>query len=99
MISTTAEIAQVGTISANGEKEIGELIARAMEKVRVVGGGRGHGAIKHGNERWGMGHSLGQGPESHLAVAGWGPPTELHVKGVFVWTMRRRVHSLKRAFM
>lgn len=44
MISTTAEIAQVGTISANGEKEIGELIARAMEKVRVVGGGRGHGA-------------------------------------------------------
>jgi chaperonin GroEL len=34
MISTTEEIAQVGTISANGEKEIGELIARAMEKVR-----------------------------------------------------------------
>lgn len=33
MISTTEEIAQVGTISANGEKEIGELIARAMEKV------------------------------------------------------------------
>ncbi|MFP4519548.1 MAG: chaperonin GroEL [Oceanicaulis sp.] len=27
------EIAQVGTISANGEKEIGEMIARAMEKV------------------------------------------------------------------
>ena len=27
------EIAQVGTISANGEKEIGELIATAMEKV------------------------------------------------------------------
>ncbi len=27
------EIAQVGTISANGEKEIGELIAKAMEKV------------------------------------------------------------------
>lgn len=25
---------QVGTISANGEREIGELIARAMEKVR-----------------------------------------------------------------
>jgi chaperonin GroEL (HSP60 family) len=24
---------QVGTISANGEREIGELIARAMEKV------------------------------------------------------------------
>jgi len=26
--------AQVGTISANGEREIGELIARAMEKVK-----------------------------------------------------------------
>ncbi|MEA1677768.1 chaperonin GroEL [Nitrospirillum sp. BR 11163] len=32
-ISTNAEIAQVGTISANGEAEIGEMIARAMEKV------------------------------------------------------------------
>ena len=35
-ISTTAEIAQVGTISANGEKEIGDLIAKAMEKVQKV---------------------------------------------------------------
>ncbi|KAG1672436.1 hypothetical protein FOA52_013222 [Chlamydomonas sp. UWO 241] len=32
-ISTTEEIAQVGTISANGEREIGDLIASAMEKV------------------------------------------------------------------
>ncbi len=32
-VSTNQEIAQVGTISANGEKEIGEMIARAMEKV------------------------------------------------------------------
>ena len=32
-VSTNAEIAQVGTISANGEKEIGDMIARAMEKV------------------------------------------------------------------
>ena len=32
MISTTEEIAQVGTISANGEREIGDLIAKAMEK-------------------------------------------------------------------
>ncbi|WP_119679664.1 chaperonin GroEL [Indioceanicola profundi] len=32
-IETNAEIAQVGTISANGEREIGEMIARAMEKV------------------------------------------------------------------
>ncbi|CAL8468824.1 g8365 [Coccomyxa elongata] len=37
MISTTEEIAQVGTISANGEKEIGELIARAMERVGKEG--------------------------------------------------------------
>ncbi|PIA42944.1 hypothetical protein AQUCO_02000415v1 [Aquilegia coerulea] len=33
MISTPEEITQVATISGNGEREIGELIARAMEKV------------------------------------------------------------------
>jgi chaperonin GroEL len=32
-VSTNAEIAQVGTISANGDREIGEMIAEAMEKV------------------------------------------------------------------
>jgi len=32
-VSTNHEIAQVGTISANGETEIGEMIAKAMEKV------------------------------------------------------------------
>ena len=32
-ISTTAEVAQVGTISANGEGEIGQMIAKAMERV------------------------------------------------------------------
>lgn len=32
-ISTSDEVAQVGTISANGEKEIGQMIARAMQKV------------------------------------------------------------------
>jgi chaperonin GroEL len=32
-ISTSGEVAQVGTISANGEREIGEMIAKAMEKV------------------------------------------------------------------
>jgi chaperonin GroEL len=32
-ITTEAETAQVGTISANGETEIGEMIARAMQKV------------------------------------------------------------------
>ena len=32
-VSTNSEIAQVGTISANGETEIGEMIAKAMEKV------------------------------------------------------------------
>ncbi|KGN44557.1 chaperonin CPN60-2, mitochondrial [Cucumis sativus] len=37
MISTSEEIAQVGTISANGEREIGELIAKALEKVGKEG--------------------------------------------------------------
>jgi len=32
-ISTNEEIAQVGTISANGERQIGEMIAQAMQKV------------------------------------------------------------------
>jgi chaperonin GroEL len=32
-ITTKAETAQVGTISANGESEIGEMIAQAMQKV------------------------------------------------------------------
>jgi chaperonin GroEL len=32
-VSANSEIAQVGTVSANGDTEIGEMIARAMEKV------------------------------------------------------------------
>jgi chaperonin GroEL len=32
-VATNDEIAQVGTISANGEREIGEMIAQAMQKV------------------------------------------------------------------
>ncbi len=32
-VSTNTEIAQVGTISANDDREIGEMIARAMQKV------------------------------------------------------------------
>src|ERR1051326_693133 len=32
-VSTNAEITQVGTISANGERDIGEMIAQAMQKV------------------------------------------------------------------
>ncbi|MCB1385135.1 MAG: chaperonin GroEL, partial [Nitratireductor sp.] len=32
-IKTSEEVAQVGTISANGETEIGEMIANAMQKV------------------------------------------------------------------
>jgi len=32
-IDTSDEVAQVGTISANGEKEIGQMIASAMQKV------------------------------------------------------------------
>jgi chaperonin GroEL len=36
-ISTSGEVAQVGTISANGEKDIGDMIAKAMEKVGKEG--------------------------------------------------------------
>jgi chaperonin GroEL len=36
-VAGTAEIAQVGTISANGESEIGNMIATAMEKVGKEG--------------------------------------------------------------
>ncbi|HYC68565.1 chaperonin GroEL [Brevundimonas sp.] len=32
-VTTNSEIAQVGTISANGDIEVGEMIAKAMEKV------------------------------------------------------------------
>jgi chaperonin GroEL len=32
-VSTNEEIAQVGTISANGDREIGEMLAKAMQKV------------------------------------------------------------------
>jgi len=32
-IGTSAEVSQVGTISANGEDEIGKMIAQAMERV------------------------------------------------------------------
>lgn len=36
-VKTNAEIAQVGTISANGEKEIGDMLAKAVEKVGKEG--------------------------------------------------------------
>merc|ERR1719313_2168540 len=36
-ISTREEVAQVGTISANGEREIGNLLAEAMERVGKEG--------------------------------------------------------------
>ena len=36
-VKGTEEVAQVGTISANGEKEIGEMIAKAMDKVGKEG--------------------------------------------------------------
>ncbi|MDA7981225.1 MAG: chaperonin GroEL [Alphaproteobacteria bacterium] len=32
-VSKSAEIAQVGTVSANGDREVGEMLSRAMEKV------------------------------------------------------------------
>ena len=36
-VKSNGEISQVGTISANGEREVGEFIARAMEKVGKEG--------------------------------------------------------------
>src|SRR5262249_10415188 len=36
-ITTDEEVAQVGTISANGDREIGEMIAKAMQKVGKEG--------------------------------------------------------------
>ncbi|MBR0672706.1 chaperonin GroEL [Neoroseomonas soli] len=36
-ISSSAEVAQVGAVSANGDTEIGEMIAKAMEKVGKEG--------------------------------------------------------------
>jgi chaperonin GroEL len=36
-VSTSEEIAQIGTISANGEKEIGEMLANAVDKVGKEG--------------------------------------------------------------
>jgi len=36
-ISTEAEVRQVGTISSNGEREIGDMIAKAMQKVGKEG--------------------------------------------------------------
>ena len=37
MITTSAEIEQVATISANDDKVVGKLIARAMERVGKEG--------------------------------------------------------------
>lgn len=34
-VTTPEEIAQVATISANGDSEVGQLISAAMEKVRT----------------------------------------------------------------
>lgn len=50
-IKTTEEIAQVGTISSNGDKEIGALIAEALEKV-------GKDGVVTGMEDKGFGLSL-----------------------------------------
>src|SRR4051795_13686178 len=36
-ITTSAEVAQVGSVSSNGDREIGEMIAKAMEKVGKEG--------------------------------------------------------------
>ena len=66
-VSTNAEIAQVGTISANGEKEIGDMLARAMEKV----GKEGRDHLRGGEEsveRAGSGRGHAVRPRLHLAL-------------------------------
>ena len=50
-VTTPAEIAQVATISANGDKEIGELISKAMERVT-------HADFKLILYDWGTGNSV-----------------------------------------
>src|SRR3546814_18813885 len=45
-ISSSAEVAQVGTISANGDREHGDFLARAMEKVGKEGGKIGSAACR-----------------------------------------------------
>jgi chaperonin GroEL len=49
-ISTNEEIAQVATISANGDREIGDMLARAMQKVGNEGviHRRGSKVARHG---------------------------------------------------
>ena len=66
-VSTNDEIAQVGTISANGEREIGEMIAEAMEKV----GNEGVITVEEAKglrdrARGGRGHAVR--PRLHLAL-------------------------------
>src|SRR6202521_2107280 len=43
-VKSSEEIAQVGTVAANGEKEIGQMIPKAMQKVANGGGTPGRGA-------------------------------------------------------
>ena len=46
-VKNSEEISQVGTISANGEKAIGEMIAKAMQKVGNEGVGEDVDAAQH----------------------------------------------------
>ena len=66
-VTTNAEIAQVGTISANGDREIGEMIAKAMEKVGNEGVITVEEAKSLATEtRRGRGHAVR--PRLHLAL-------------------------------
>src|SRR4029077_7734709 len=57
-VSTNAEIAQIGTISANDDREIGEMIAQAMHKV----GNEGVITIEEATRRV-TEHDIGEGME------------------------------------
>ena len=66
-VSTSEEIAQVGTISANGESEIGNMIADAMGKVGKRGCHHRRGSQEPAEHpRGGRGHAVR--PGLHLAV-------------------------------
>ena len=46
-VKSSEEIAQVGTVAANGEKEIGQMIAKAMQKVGNEGDGASDDRERH----------------------------------------------------
>ena len=66
-VTSNEEIAQVGTISANGDAEIGRFLAEAMKKVGDRGGDHGRGGeVARDRARCCRGHAVR--PRLHLAL-------------------------------